>query len=136
VIAQNVAFQRALYVPKSMSNLASELGVRYVVWMKVENAGAEQKNYTLVPYVFQSHHKKYKVAVRYYIFDSMSGKTVASSLIETKKNGPAALSYMDIDKNDPKLFEPYSRVRGVFSEMEQEISDKIALEIVKLSHRR
>lgn len=125
-----------IYVPEIMTELANSIDVRYLVWLKVEKAGVVQDDHTLVPYLFRSHSRKYRMEVRMFVLDVKSGKTVVSEYFDAKKDGPSALSYLDYDESDPKLFNSYSKVARAFDEMEEEISDKIAFEMLKLTHRR
>jgi len=136
VLVERKDFASDIYIPELMTELAYSMNVRYLVWLKVEEAGVEQSNHTLVPYLFRSHHKKYRMGVRMFVLDVESGKTVVSEYFEVKRKGPSALSCLDYDDNDPKLFQKYSEVSRTFDELEEEISDKVAYEMLKLTHRR
>jgi hypothetical protein len=119
-----------------MAEMAYAMGVRYMIWLKVEKAGVRQTEHTIIPYVFTSHHRQYVLGVRMFVFDSFSKKTVASEYFEAKKGGASVLTYLDPDPNDPGLMQKYSLVKGKFDEMEEEISEKIVKSIVKVAHRR
>lgn len=124
------------FVPKEMVDLAGAVGVRYVVWLKVEKADTQKSAHTFIPYVFRSQHRKYVLGVRMYVVDSFAGETVAAEYFEADRKGPEVMSYLDFDENDPELSQKYSSVRAKFLEMEDEISDKIADEIMKVAQSK
>jgi hypothetical protein len=124
------------YEPELMSQLAQAVGVRYIVWLKVEEADARKSAHTYIPYVFRSQHRKYVLGVRMYVIDSFDGSTVESQYFETERKGPAVLNYMDFDANDPGLSQPYTALKGTFAEMEDEIADLIADAMLKVAHNR
>ncbi|MFH1891340.1 MAG: hypothetical protein ABIK83_01495 [Candidatus Zixiibacteriota bacterium] len=124
------------FVPDAMINLAGTVGVRYLIWLKVEKADTQKSAHTFIPYVFRSQHRKYILGVRMYVVDSFVGETVAAEYFEANRRGPAVMSYLDYDENDPGLVQNYTSVRAKFVEMAEEISDKIAEEIMKVAHNR
>lgn len=136
LIARNPRYDTKYFDPDLLMSMAGEIGVRYIVWLEVKEAGIKQADRTIIPFVFSAHHRKYVLGVRMLIVDSFSGKTVLSEYYEAKKRGSNALSYLDDDPNDPALLQKYSIVKGKFSKMEEEVSEKIAKSIVKVSHRR
>ncbi len=119
------------YEPDMLTDLAAQVGARYLIWLKVKKAGIEQANRTLIPYVFRSHHRRYVLGIQMFILDSYSGKTVLSEYFESHRSGPCALSYLDFDSNNPDLIQKYSVVKGEFEEMEQELSERISRRVVK-----
>lgn len=133
---ENARFNTDHYEPDLMAEMAYEMGVRYMIWLKVEKAGVRQTEHTIIPYVFTSYHRQYVLGVRMFVLDSFSKKTVASEYFEARKGGASVLTYLDPDPNDPGLMQKYSMVKGKFEEMEEEISKKVVKSIVKVAHRR
>jgi hypothetical protein len=129
-------FNTQYYEPDLMAEMAHAMGVRYLIWLKVEKAGVRQTEHTIIPYVFHSYHRRYVLGVRMFVLDSFNKKTVASEYFESKKGGASALTYLDPDPNDPGLMQKYSLVKGKFDEMEEEISEEVAKSIVKVAHLR
>jgi hypothetical protein len=124
------------YEPNMMREMAHALDVRYLIWLKVEEAGIRQTDRTILPYVFRSHQRRFLLGVQMFVLDALNGKTVFSDHLESTRSGPSALSYLDFDSNDPGLAQKYSRVKSKFGEMESELSEKIAENIVRISSRR
>jgi len=135
-LKENPLPETKYFVPDLMVDLAGAVGVRYLVWLKVEKADTQKSAHTFIPYVFRSHHRKYVLGVRMYVVDSFAGETVAAEYFEADRKGPAVMSYLDYDENDPGLVQKYTSVRAKFAEMEEEISNKIADEIMKVAHSR
>ena len=133
---ESARFNAEHYEPDLMAEMAYALGVRYLIWLKVEKAGVKQTEHTIIPYVFHSHHRRYVLGVRMFVLDSFNMKTVASEYFESKKGGASALTYLDPDPNDPGLMQKYSLVKDKFDEMEKEISDKVVKSVVKVAHLR
>jgi hypothetical protein len=133
---EHARFNAEHYEPDLMAEMAYAMGVRYLIWLKVEKAGVRQTQHTIIPYLFHSHHRGYVLGVRMFVLDSFNKKTVASEYFESKKGGASALTYLDRDPNDPGLMQKYSLVKGKFDEMEEEISEKVVKSIVKVAHLR
>jgi hypothetical protein len=136
VMAESVRFGSDCYEPGLMIEMARAMGVRYIVWLGVEEAGIRHAEHTIIPHLFHSHHRKYVLAVRMFVLDSFSETTVLSEYFESKKKGPSALAYLDFDPREPGLTQKYSLVRVKFDEMEKEISEKVVRRIVKVASQR
>jgi len=136
VMKKHPRFASDFYEPDLMMEMAYTLGVRYLVWLKVEKAMVKQSAHTIIPYVFRSYHRKYILGVRIFVVDSYNKKTVFSDYFETSSRGPAVISYLDYDPNDPGLAQKYSLVREKYNKMEEEIADRIVRQIEKVAHRR
>jgi hypothetical protein len=71
-----------------------------------------------------------------FMFDSIRNETLLSEYFESRRSGPSAMSYLDFDPDNPSLFKKYSIVKGKFTEMEDELSEKIARSIAEATHER
>jgi len=136
VLKENEHLVSDYYEPELMTELAQAVGVRYIVWLRVEEADARKSAHTYIPYVFRSQHRKYVLRVRMYIIDSYDGTTVESQYLEAERKGPAVMNYLDFDANDPGLSQPYTALKATFGEMEGEIADLIADAMFKMAYNR
>jgi hypothetical protein len=124
------------YEPALMTQLAQAVGVRYMVWLKVEEAHARKSAHTYIPYVVRSQHRKYVLGVRIYVIDSFDGTTVKSQYFEAERKGPAVMNYLDFDTNDPGLSQPYCAIKDTFGQLEDEIAEQIADTMFKVAYNR
>lgn len=136
ILQKNTAFGSDRFDPALMTEMAVASNSRYLVWLRVEEAGIRKSARTYIPYVFRSHHRKYVLCIRMFVLDSYSGKTVETRRYESTKKGPAIMSYMDYDPNDPGLIQSYPELGLRFAEMEDEIADLIATDIEQAVRRR
>jgi len=125
------------YFDKEMMVEMAELaGARYLVWIDVEESDIKKSARTWIPFVFKSHHRKCILSIRMFVVDAYSGKTVRARYYSKNKRGPAVMSYLDYDQNDPGLIQSYTEIREKFDELEVEISEEIAEELVHVAFRR
>lgn len=136
VFSENPEFVGRHFRPERMTNAASMLGSRYLVWISIEEAGIKESEHTIIPYLFKSHHRHCVLGVRMFVVDSHTQETVATQFYESKKKLADAMSSLDFDSNDPGLFKKYSIVKGKFDELEAEISEKIIGELLTFSDKR
>jgi fructoselysine-6-P-deglycase FrlB-like protein len=119
-----------------MVEMAELAGARYLVWINVEESDIRKSARTWIPYIFRSHHRKCVLSIRMFVVDAFNGKTVLARYYSKNKRGPAVMSYLDYDPDDPGLIQSYSEVREKFNELEEEISEEIAEELVHVVYRR
>jgi len=117
--------------------LADRFNARYLVWVKVLEAGTFTKSGTLLPFLFKSHKRKFLLEVELRIIDSKRDGMILSKRFKEVHNGSRALAYLDLDEtNEPALMASYPEIMRCFDRLEKRMAARIADELLRVTRHR
>lgn len=118
-------------------SIACKYKSQYLIWVKVLRADSYINSSTVLPFVFKSHKRKYKLETELRIIDSRKGEILKKKKFEETCNGSRSLSYLELDAtNEPALYADYPREMRIFSELEDITARKISEEVIKATVKK
>jgi hypothetical protein len=128
---------RILYSRELQMDLADRFDAGYIIWVRVLDADSYIKSGTLVPFVFKSHKRKFRIETEYRIIDSRTGKVLTSKKLKENSSGSRSLAYLDLDAyNEPALMSSYPDQLRAFSDLEDRVAEKITKQFLKVTKNR
>ena len=122
------------YDLKARIRRAVDNNVRYIVLIDVVEADSKIKSSTLIPAVFKAHKRKYRFEAEVRVIDSKLERIVSSERFSTSRNGSRALAYLDLDASaEPALAISHPRQITIFADMEAEVAEKIAENLIEFA---